>query len=136
MVHWLEPGLVVVDSLSSITVRGENNVEDVRELLGRPKIHPERAAKADQIGVATGMFYTPVGGDIMFVEASPMAGKGELVLTGQLGDVMKESARAAWTYATSRSPWPMTSARSTTVRPISLKAIASSLPEGSENCRT
>ena len=45
------------------------------------------------------MYYTPVGGDIMFVEATPMPGKGELVLTGQLGDVMKESARAAWTYA-------------------------------------
>jgi ATP-dependent Lon protease len=45
------------------------------------------------------MFYTPVGGDIMFVEVTPMPGKGELVLTGQLGDVMKESARAAWTYA-------------------------------------
>ena len=45
------------------------------------------------------MFYTPVGGDIMFVEAMTMKGKGELVLTGQLGDVMKESARAAWTYA-------------------------------------
>jgi ATP-dependent Lon protease len=45
------------------------------------------------------MYYTPVGGDIMFVEASPMPGKGNLVLTGQLGDVMKESAQAAWTYA-------------------------------------
>jgi ATP-dependent Lon protease len=45
------------------------------------------------------MFYTPVGGDILFVEASAMKGKGELVLTGQLGDVMKESARAAWSYA-------------------------------------
>jgi ATP-dependent Lon protease len=71
----------------------------IQELLGRPKVHPEQAAKADQIGVVTGMYYTPVGGDIMFVEASPMPGKGELVLTGQLGDVMKESARAAWTYA-------------------------------------
>jgi len=73
--------------------------ETVRELLGRPKIHPEKAAEVDQVGVATGMYYTPVGGDIMFVEASTMKGKGELVLTGQLGDVMKESARAAWTYA-------------------------------------
>jgi ATP-dependent Lon protease len=45
------------------------------------------------------MYYTPTGGDIMFVEASTMRGKGDLVLTGQLGDVMKESARAAWTYA-------------------------------------
>ncbi len=71
----------------------------VHELLGRPRVHPERAAGADQVGVATGMFYTPVGGDILFVEASAMKGKGDLVLTGQLGDVMKESARAAWSYA-------------------------------------
>ena len=69
------------------------------ELLGRPKVHPEKAARFDQIGVATGMFYTPTGGDILFVEALTMKGKGELVLTGQLGDVMKESARAAWSYA-------------------------------------
>jgi len=73
--------------------------DDVAALLGRPKVHPERAAAADQLGVATGMYYTPVGGDIMFVEVSTMRGKGELVLTGQLGDVMKESARAAWSYA-------------------------------------
>jgi ATP-dependent Lon protease len=51
------------------------------------------------VGIATGMYYTPVGGDIMFVEASVMRGKGDLVLTGQLGDVMKESARAGLTYA-------------------------------------
>src|SRR6185295_3105077 len=70
---------------------------------GRPKVHPERAAGEDQVGVATGMYYTPTGGDIMFVEASTMKGKGELVLTGQLGDVMKESARAAWTYARSHA---------------------------------
>ena len=76
---------------------------EVRELLGRPKVHPERAFGIDQVGVATGMYYTPVGGDIMFVEASTMKGKGELVLTGQLGDVMKESARAAWTYARSHA---------------------------------
>ncbi|HEU4763268.1 MAG TPA: S16 family serine protease, partial [Gemmatimonadales bacterium] len=76
---------------------------DVAALLGRPRVHPERAAGTDQVGVATGMYYTPVGGDIMFVEASTMRGKGELVLTGQLGDVMKESARAAWTYARSHA---------------------------------
>ncbi len=73
------------------------------ELLGRPRVHPEKAAPGDAVGVATGMYYTPVGGDIMFVEASTMRGKGELVLTGQLGDVMKESARAAWTYARSHA---------------------------------
>src|SRR6185436_9385167 len=75
--------------------------EDVDDLLGRPKVHPERKSGADQTGVATGMYYTPVGGDIMFVEASVMRGRGELLLTGQLGDVMKESARAALTYAKS-----------------------------------
>jgi ATP-dependent Lon protease len=76
---------------------------EVDDLLGRPKVHPERMARADDLGVATGMYYTPVGGDIMFVEASVMPGKGELVLTGQLGDVMKESARAALTYAKSHA---------------------------------
>jgi ATP-dependent Lon protease len=75
----------------------------VDDMLGRPKVHPEKMARADEVGVATGMYYTPTGGDIMFVEASTMRGKGELVLTGQLGDVMKESARAAWTYARSHA---------------------------------
>ena len=88
---------------------------DVRELLGRPKVHPEHAAEENEVGVATGMYYTPAGGDIMFVEAavrrlygaaSPGSitetgplGTVSLILTGQLGDVMKESARAALTYA-------------------------------------
>jgi len=71
------------------------------DLLGRPRVHPERRAAHDAVGVATGMFYTPMGGDIMFVEASVMPGEGGLVLTGQLGDVMKESARAALSYAKS-----------------------------------
>ena len=79
----------------------------VEKYLGRPRVHPERAAAGDQVGVATGMYYTPVGGDIMFVEASsmpgPKSGRGELVLTGQLGDVMKESGRAAWSYARSHA---------------------------------
>src|SRR2546430_1690391 len=75
----------------------------VEDLIGRPKVHPERKAREDQIGVATGMYYTPVGGDIMFVEASVMKGKGDLVLTGQHGGVVKESARAALTYAKSHA---------------------------------
>ena len=73
--------------------------DNVGELLGRPTVHPERAASTDQVGIATGMYYTPAGGDIMFVEVSVMTGTGSLVLTGQLGDVMKESAQAALTYA-------------------------------------
>ena len=74
---------------------------DVRELLGRPRVHPERIADEDTVGVATGMFYTPMGGDIMFVEASIMPGDGNggFILTGQLGDVMKESGRAALSFA-------------------------------------
>jgi ATP-dependent Lon protease len=88
---------------------------DVRELLGRPKVHPERAGEANEVGVATGMYYTPAGGDIMFVESAVRRlygrapgddglqvdgwGNVSLILTGQLGDVMKESARAALTYA-------------------------------------
>ena len=95
------------------------SVEDVRELLGRPRVHPEHANEENEVGVAAGMYYTPMGGDIMFVEAairrlhgaqrasdSPddkvqVSGWGNvsLILTGQLGDVMKESARAALTYA-------------------------------------
>jgi ATP-dependent Lon protease len=78
---------------------------DVRALLGRPRVHPEKAAREDQVGIATGMYYTPAGGDIMFVEASPMRGKGDLILTGQLGDVMKESARAALTFARAHAAW-------------------------------
>jgi ATP-dependent Lon protease len=90
---------IAAHEIESTTVEASN----VRELLGRPKVHPEHAARQDQVGVATGMYYTPTGGDIMFVEASTMRGKGDLVLTGQLGDVMKESARAAWTYARSHA---------------------------------
>jgi len=87
------------DGASEVTI----DAPMMNELLGRPKVHPEKAARQDATGVATGMYYSPVGGDIMFVEASTMPGKGELVLTGQLGDVMKESARAAWTYARSHA---------------------------------
>ena len=90
---------IAAKEVESVTVESDT----VRELLGRAKVHPEKAGNEDAIGVATGMYYTPVGGDIMFVEASTMRGKGELVLTGQLGEVMKESARAAWTYAKSHA---------------------------------
>jgi ATP-dependent Lon protease len=99
---------------------GQIDANEVRELLGRPKVHPERAAETNEVGIATGMYYTPMGGDIMFVEASirryyggapnvdqsMQVGPGgavSLILTGQLGDVMKESARAAFTYATNNA---------------------------------
>ena len=71
--------------------------------LGAERYAPESEAEEDLIGVATGMYFTPVGGDILFVETSITPGKSGLVLTGQLGDVMKESARAALTYAKSNA---------------------------------
>jgi len=74
--------------------------DNLRELLGKPRAHPEKMLPEPQVGVTTGMTYTQTGGDIIFVEASIFPGKGQLVLTGQLGDVMKESARAGLTYAT------------------------------------
>jgi ATP-dependent Lon protease len=67
--------------------------------LGAERFTPESEGEEDLVGVATGMYYTPVGGDILFVETSVTTGKSGFVLTGQLGDVMKESARAALTYA-------------------------------------
>jgi len=72
--------------------------ETVIELLGPKKYHNEVAAEADRVGVVTGMAWTESGGDILFVEATSMPGKAELILTGSLGDVMKESARAALSY--------------------------------------
>ncbi len=71
----------------------------VREMLGRPRLVPEEKNPTDVVGVATGMTYTPMGGDIIFIEASVMPGGEKFVLTGQLGDVMKESGRAALTWA-------------------------------------
>jgi ATP-dependent Lon protease len=75
----------------------------VREALGRAKVFREAAIRTATPGVATGLAVTGAGGDVLFVEAASMAGKGGLVLTGQLGDVMKESARIALTYVKSHA---------------------------------
>ena len=74
------------------------NVKRVHELLGRPRIYAEVKRRTSDPGVATGLAWTPVGGDILFIEASAMPGSGHLTVTGQLGDVMKESAMAAMSY--------------------------------------
>ena len=79
------------------------SLKNIHEFLGAPKIIPEEVLKKDQIGVATGLAWTAVGGDILFIEALRMKGKGNLVLTGQLGEVMRESAQAAYSYAKSRA---------------------------------
>ena len=77
--------------------------EDLENLLGPLKFIPESAARSWGPGLATGLAWTPVGGDLIFIEAAQMPGKGGLTLTGQLGDVMKESATAALTYVRSHA---------------------------------
>jgi len=81
-------------SVAPVTV----DVDAVREALGRQKVFQEAAARTAVPGVATGLAVTGVGGDVLFIEANAMKGKGGLTLTGQLGDVMKESAKIALTY--------------------------------------
>jgi ATP-dependent Lon protease len=75
----------------------------VRQALGRKRFHQEAAARVSQPGVATGLAVTGTGGEVLFVEAASMGGNGSLVLTGHLGDVMKESARIALTYVRSHA---------------------------------
>jgi ATP-dependent Lon protease len=71
--------------------------------LGAPKILPDEILKKDAVGIAMGLAWTATGGDVMFIEATAMKGKGRLTLTGSLGDVMKESAQAALSYARTRA---------------------------------
>lgn len=82
-----------------VRVTGAN----LKDFLRTPKIFVEEALKSDQIGTVTGLAWTAVGGDILFIEAIKTKGKGRLVLTGQLGEVMQESAQAAFSYAKARA---------------------------------
>ena len=77
---------------------------DLQVVLGPPRHEAEVALRAGLPGVATGLAWTPVGGDILFIEAARMAGSGKLILTGQLGEVMKESAQAALSLVKARLP--------------------------------
>ncbi len=88
------------------SVKGDLEIDEhrVRDHLGPQKYMPEMSERTAEPGVATGLAWTPVGGEIMFVECSRMPGKGGLMLTGQLGDVMKESAQAALSYIKSHLP--------------------------------
>jgi ATP-dependent Lon protease len=79
---------------------GANNISD---FLGPPRFRWELAEEKDEVGVSTGLAATMTGGDVLFVEATPVPGKGRLILTGKLGEVMQESAQAALTYARSRA---------------------------------
>jgi ATP-dependent Lon protease len=79
------------------------NIAGLREHLGPEKVHYDMAERTRQPGVVIGLAWTAVGGDILFIEATRMPGKGTLILTGQLGDVMKESARTALSYLRSNA---------------------------------
>jgi ATP-dependent Lon protease len=75
----------------------------LKRFLGAERISPDEMLRQDEVGVATGLAWTATGGDVLFVEATAMKGRGELMLTGQLGEVMKESARAALSFARSHA---------------------------------
>jgi ATP-dependent Lon protease len=77
--------------------------QNLRDLLGKPRHYPEAAEMLDRPGVSTGLAWTEAGGDILFIEVTRLSGKGRLKITGQLGEVMKESAQAALSYLASRA---------------------------------
>ncbi len=77
--------------------------KNLSKFLGVPRFLLEQERRQDEVGVATGLAWTPYGGDVLHIEATPMEGKGSLLLTGQLGDVMKESGQAALSYFRSRA---------------------------------
>ena len=90
----------VAEGEKGLTIVSPKTIE---EHLGVPKFIPEAEQEEDEIGVATGLAWTPVGGEILYIEATTMKGKGNLTLTGHLGEVMKESAHAALSYTRSRA---------------------------------
>src|SRR5262249_47671911 len=94
---------VAVKVAAGIDYKTSVEAGDISEYLGPEKFHSEVAERTEVPGVATGLAYTPVGGDILFVEVTRMAGRGQLVMTGQLGNVMKESAQAAASYVRSHA---------------------------------
>jgi ATP-dependent Lon protease len=77
--------------------------ESILKYLGPPKIFPDKQLDSDRVGITTGLAWTATGGEILFIEAITMKGKGNLTLTGSLGDIMKESAQAALSYTRSRA---------------------------------
>src|SRR6266568_3201426 len=90
---------VVEGRAATIKITAKN----LEKYAGQPKVQSEVAGRSPEVGVATGLAWTPGGGDIMFIEAIQMPGKGQITLTGQLGDVMKESAQAAWSLLRARA---------------------------------
>jgi ATP-dependent Lon protease len=96
-------GVAVKVAEGDLTPRKLTTVDDLHEYLGAPKFTSEVAERTEEAGVATGLAWTSVGGEILFIEATSMHGAGKLQLTGQLGDVMKESAQTALSFVRSRA---------------------------------
>ena len=94
---------VATDVAEGNIEKAEIGVDILSKYLGQKKFFSEIAERLSRAGIATGLAWTSTGGDIIFIEASKMSGKGNLTLTGQLGDVMKESAQAALTYVRSQA---------------------------------
>ncbi len=92
---------IVARNGSAQTVKLE--AKDLKSYLGHARFVSESAEKIDEIGIATGLAWTPVGGDVLFIEATRMRGRGSLILTGSLGEVMKESAQTAVSYLRSQA---------------------------------
>lgn len=86
-----------LDNTKQVKVTAKN----LKDFLGKPKFRPEKAESVAEVGLVTGLAWTSVGGDTLTIEVNTMPGKGEMILTGNLGDVMKESARIALTYVRS-----------------------------------
>ena len=97
-------GVAVKVAENEIQTRRVDNEDDLHEFLGAPKYSSEVAERTAETGVATGLAWTSVGGEILFIEATKMFGAGKMQLTGQLGDVMKESAQAALSFVRSNAP--------------------------------
>ncbi len=95
---------IVVDVVSGRAGGARVTAVTVRRRLGPPKVLPETAGRRPEVGVMTGLAWTPTGGDILFIEALKMPGRGTITITGQLGDVMKESAEAAWSLVRAKAP--------------------------------
>lgn len=94
---------VAKDVAAGVLTSATIDEEDVPKFLGPEKFYSEVAERIDEPGIATGLSWTPSGGAILFIEAQKMPGKGNLILTGQLGEVMKESAQAALSYIRAKS---------------------------------
>jgi len=118
-----------VDVVAGRAARTRVTPAAVRRCLGPPRILPEMAGREPEVGISTGLVWTPVGGDIVFIEAIKLPGSGEIMLTGQLGDVMKESARAAWSFVRARAESLGISAKSLRDNDIHVHVPAGAVPK-------